>query len=492
MASEIERLTDVHLDPFASPALHQELPGLRAAFDEPAMRGYLQRALFGDAAARYTVDRCELDQATYVGGVCAILRYLLAVGDSEGAGGFEALVSGRVFPNQALCDAYVADRLWPAASRMNGREEIAAFARPAAVIEPLHMAIHVFPIDGDLPELQGATDRARLRAVFARTLPAAQARVFEVEDCRVELVDYGRERRATLRYHVSGLARRGGAFEQVVYGKVTGDGSGAMAPSISAALREQLLLRPAERRFAVPDVFYWLPDIQLALLEAIPGQAVIADMVKGRLRGKPEPEDLPPLETLLETCGRIAATLHTSRIALGPRRTLDDELAALRRAFTHIQRVSPELGAEVGRRLDALAVAAARSQPLPACFNHGDFTHGQVLTDGAASGLIDFDSVCQAEPALDLGQFLTYLRLAGLKSKLTPAATDAALDELGERFLRAYLDAAGAAAGDPARLRERVSLYRSASLLRRIARSWQKFKPGRIEGAISLLDKLDA
>src|SRR3712207_8430077 len=58
----------------------------------------------------------------------------------------------------------------------------------------------------------------------------------------------------------------------------------------------------------------------------------------------------------------------------------------------------------------SLGEAAAECDPLPLVPSHGDLTPGQILFDGARPGLLDFDTVCQAEPALDLGQFLAYLR----------------------------------------------------------------------------------
>jgi aminoglycoside phosphotransferase (APT) family kinase protein len=484
------QLTDSQINPLASAVLNGELPGLKSAFDEQAMRDYLQTALFGGAHARYAIDACEVEQATYLEGPGCLVRYQLAIADTGGQP-FNTLVSGLLFSTPTACRDYVADRLEPAAQLLAGRADIAPFAQPVAAIEALRMAVFVFPIDADLAELAAVTDEGRMRAAFSIALPAAQARVFEVAECPVELVDYGRARRATLRYHVRGPSQRGGTFEQVVYGKLTGDGSGAMAESIISALRQRLLLRPASERFAVPDVFAWLPDTQLSLLEAIPGESMIGDMVKGRVRGKVDPQGVPSLESVVETCARIAATLHTSNIPLGPRRTLDDELAALRRSLVEIQRVSPLLAAEIEPRIERLSAKAARSEALPLRFNHGDFTHGQVLIDGERVGLIDFDSVCQAEPALDIGQFLTYLRLAGTKSKLSPEATEAALNELAERFIGAYLDAVDGYSGDAALLRARVALYRKVSMLRRIGRSWLKFKANRIAGAIEVLDQLD-
>jgi hypothetical protein len=484
-------LVERDFDPSNSLALQQELPGLQHALDDETIGERLRAALFGQPEARGVVERCAVDQATYILGEGVVLRYLLTFADTLTGESHTAVVSGRLFPSATACAAYVHERLVPLAVQAveARREDLAPFAATVAAVEPLHMAVHVFPIDADLPTLLGATDRQRLRTIFADALPAARAGDFEVADCRAELVDYGRERRATLRYHVAGPARHGGTFQQIVYGKLTGDGTGVMAGAITEALRERVQLGSAIARFAVPDVYDWLPDLQLSLLEALPGASLLSDMVKARLRGKPEVAGGNELERLLETCGQIAATLHTSQLALGRRRTLDDELAALRQALTYIRHISPALGAQIERRIDRIAAAATRTAALPLCFNHGDFTHGQVLSDGAATGLIDFDSVCQAEPALDLGQFLTYLRLTGLKSKLAPEATSIALAKLQDHFMDAYRAASGIAGDDAARLYARVALYRNISLLRRIVRSWQKFKPSRILSALKMLDE---
>ena len=143
------------------------------------------------------------------------------------------------------------------------------------------------------------------------------------------------------------------------------------------------------------------------------------ELVKSRLRGKPAPPNTIELEPAVEACARIGAALHSSGLALGPRRSADDELASLRRALAHVERISPELGALLLPHYERVAAAAQQSPALPLCFNHGDFTPGQFLFEGTNSGLIDLDSVCQAEPALDVAQFLTYLTVGGQKSKLS-------------------------------------------------------------------------
>jgi hypothetical protein len=490
--SSATQLAEV-LDPMASPLLQQELPGICAAFDEQVMREHLQALLFGETRPGWSIERCELDQATYAAGAGVILRYLITIQDGAGGQPSQHLITGRLFPSQPACHAYLHERLIPAAARLNGRAELAPFAAPVAMLAPQHMALYVYPIDAELPALAGATDRRRMRAIFQETLPKALDRDFHVAGCAVELVDYGRQGRCTLRYTVEGTSGDGATLgKQTVYGKLTSDGSGALAGPLLAEMRERVLGDGSSHRFNLPRSFGWSDDLQLSLLEAIPGEPRIAGALKARLSGKAAPAQALPLEEMIDAAAAIAAALHTSGIALGPRRALEDELAAHETRVATVERISPALSAQLRAWLDRIAEGAAASESLRPCFNHGDFTFGQILFDGADSGLVDFDSVCQAEPALDLGQFLTYMHIAGQKSKLGPVATGELIEQLSERFLNSYFVAASIPEHDAAQLRGRVAVYRAISLLRRAVRSWQKFKVSRIEGALSALESVVA
>ncbi len=486
----IEQLTDLHMDPARSPALLHELPGLVAAFDESAMQAYFQQALFAQRPSDISIQRCELDQATYLLEGGAVLRYLLTIGAHANEETQEVLVSGRLFSDQRACEDYVRERLIPFVETMAARDEIALFATPVGQIEPLHMAFSAFPIDAELPTLAGATDPRQVREILRETLAYEFNQPFTIDDSCVELVDYGRRYRCTLRYRVTAqIAGTTAPQHLLVYGKLTADGSGAFAGQVSDALREQLARQSVGDQITIPRALAWLPDLQLSLLEAIPGKSLIADLLKGRLSGKSVVQGPLSLEAMVEVCARIAAAVHTSGVPLGPRRTFDDELATLRRELQPVQRFSPELGAKLQEWLEQLATTAHQAQPLRLCFNHGDFTHGQFLFDGTNSGLIDFDSICQAEPALDLGQFLTYLQLAGLKSKIAPEAASALIDDLGARFMGTYITVAHDLVDDPEQLQTRVAIYRVISLLRRVLRSWQKFKPSRIATTLVILEQ---
>jgi Ser/Thr protein kinase RdoA (MazF antagonist) len=405
------------------------LPGLATAFDEEAMKSLLQAALFG---GDYVVERCRPARPLYMPGPSCLLRYRVRASSRATGAVLEPIVTGRVFPEQAACAAYLRSKLAPVAERMLGRPETAAFAAPAAAIEPLHMVVYVWPVDGELPALVDATDPLRMADVFRETLGRA------VERCDVELVSYRRRQRCVLRYTVVGEGRR-----LVAYGKVSGVGN----ETPKDAVVEELGRRLAGSGLAVPRSLGWRPELELSLLEALPGEALIGPA----LRGDPTPGALS-LEEMIATCGHAAAALHGSGATLGLRRTIDDELAGLQRDVALVRPFVPTDREQAW--FEQVAALAGQSQPLPLCLCHGDFKYEQLLFDGARSALVDFDGVCQAEPALDLGKFLAHLRVAA------PAA-----DELAAEFLRAYIGATGERLEDERHLRARTALYEAVSLL---------------------------
>jgi thiamine kinase-like enzyme len=375
---------------------------------------------------------------------------------------------------------------------MRGREEIAPFTSPLVMIEPLAMVVHAFPIDGELPALVGATNRERMRSLFAELLPEAGIEPGRIESVTVEPVNYARRERCVLRYQLDELAEDGTRSRRTIYGKVaTGNQGAAIAPIIDE-LRERVL-PGAFDQFDLPLSLGFRPDLQLSLLTAVPGAPRIPQLLKARLAGA-APEAGLSLESAIAASARIAASLHASPSKLGRRRSFDDERAALREKIAAVQHVSPALGARFQGWLERIETYAEESDPLRPCLSHGDFTHAQLIFDGARSGLVDFDTICQAEPALDLGQFLAYLRVATHKAGKAAAADSKALGErLGEQFLAAYLEAMGPRIEDAERLRVRAMVYQVISLLRMALHSWQQIKPARIENAVAVLQEtLDA
>jgi hypothetical protein len=464
------------------------LPAAQTAFDGAAMRGYLQKALFDSAPASHTIEQCEPDQSIYTG-ECCVVRYQLTLKEHSSGEQLQSLATARIFQDRDAADRYMREKLAPLAARMRGREEVAPFATPVAAIEALNMVVYVFPIDGELPTLVECSDPLRMRSLLTEMLPDARSGRLSIQDCRVELGHYGRQHRCVLRYHILGAAAGDDTPRRaLIYGKIAADGRGALAGPVIDALHARVLDRGGYQ-FNIPQSFGFQPDLQLALFEAIPGVPQVAQLLKARLKGEAPREDGMSLEESIDACARIAASLHTSGIDLGPRRAFEDELANLRAGFALVQPISPELGAQFQIWLDRVADYAANSQPLDLCFSHGDFSYTQLIFAGAQCGLVDFDTVCQAEPALDLGQFLAYIRMAARKGKAGADATSATIEQLCAQFLQTYITAAGDALEDVERVRLRASAYEIISLLRLALHSWQKLKGSRLEYVNSILEE---
>src|SRR5437773_2381649 len=272
-----------------------------------------------------------------------------------------------------------------------------------------------------------------------------------------------------------------------VYGKVAADHRGALTAAVVPELRERVL-RGEDSPFTVPRSFGFIEPLQLTLLEAVPGRPGIAALLKDRARNGRGDNGARALAASIEAAARVAAALHGSGLALGPKRGIDDELVELGHALAALQRVSPGLGAEFEGWLETLRACAVASDPGEPCLSHGGFTPSQLIFSGERCGLVDFDTVCRAEPALDLAQFLAYLRMNARKAGV-PASADGngATEQLCARFLGAYMIERGYGPRERDALRARVHPYEMVSLLRLAFHSWQKFKPARLELAVELI-----
>jgi hypothetical protein len=356
-----------------------------------------------------------------------------------------------------------------------------------AMLEALHLAVSVYPIDAELPSLVEATDRQHMLAIF-RSIPELAEDGFVVDECRVELGHYGRQHRCVLRYRLEGRLPGSDAVERrVVYGKIASDERGVVSSMAVEQLGEHL--QTGSYPFRIPRSFGFFPELGLALLEGISGQAHVSKLLKARLKGAELEPGMPSIEEVMTVAARMAAALHGSDITLGRRRQLADELDELRPDVADIERVSPELGAQLRACLERLEASDEPDEALALCFGHGDFTHTQLVFDGVTNGLVDFDTVCQAEPALDLGHFLAYVRLAFMRAQQSKPADVPHVEDLCDQFLDVYIEAASLSLQHIEQLRLRVAVYEVVSLLRMAVHSWQKLKSSRLEYAVTILEE---
>jgi hypothetical protein len=476
-------------------ALFQEkVPALAEAFDAERMKQVLQEVLID--SSDYSILSCTPGKALYLLDHIINMQYKLTIQDHVADQSLPVLINARLYQDLTSCKVFLDSTLTPIASKMEHRPELKPFAHPVAMIEHLKMALSAFPIDGLNPTLVEATDPDTIASILAEALPEVQSGQISIKDVRLLLAHYGRYKRCVLRYSIDAVQTETQTPQAItVYGKVDADGLGGVTVAIISALRERLQEPELPYRFRIPDSLGYFSDLKLLLMEALPGKPFFKELLKtwtwnGSGDEKTLHEGEVSLEQAVRTCALIAATLHSSTIKLGPKTSFEMQVAKLRDENDVLSYVYPELGEQIETWIRQTVEFAQAYPAMPACFSHGDFTYTQLIFDGKDGGLVDFDSICQAEPAQDLGHYLAYQRLNIIKDQdpNSPFPPEA-IERLCALFLKTYIDVSKSWIPDEGLLRGRVAIYELISLIRLALHSWEKMKGSRLKQTLALLEE---
>jgi ABC-type multidrug transport system fused ATPase/permease subunit len=472
---------DDELDALRSPALARALPGLADALSGSAMAPRLQQMLADD----WELQGCSPGKAFVEPGEGATLQYRLELRHRGSGERAEHLVAGRLCPTTEAAAAWLS-QVEPLAGHRHARDELRTFARPALLVHELRLVLHAFPLDPALPGLVVATDAEALVEMLGPVLTSSVPGLV-LQGCHVEVVRYGRGS-CVLRYELAWqLERSRRSLKQVIYGKAYGDGQGRLVGPVVTALRQPLDGAAPSLPFMVPRFQAYLPDLRLALLEAVPGTPLLPALIRARAGVAVAPvAALPTAEGAVAACARIADALHRSSIPTGATRTLTGEVEGAQAAVDALAPLAPALAASLHRHLRACEDLAL-DPPGRLGVAHGDFDPSQVLFDGPTSSLVDFDTVCLGEPALDLGQFIAHVALAGPERPGPAGRTGNGGEDLGAAFLTEYLRLSGSSHPDV--LLARVAAYRTVALTRLAVRRWCQLGPRRLRPVLDVLDQ---
>jgi aminoglycoside phosphotransferase (APT) family kinase protein len=186
----------------------------------------------------------------------------------------------------------------------------------------------------------------------------------------------------------------------------------------------------------------------------------------------------------LRQSARALAELHQSDLATAPVYSAAEELTRIQRELGVVRAVWPHKADRVMAAIEAPSTGV--ESPPDLVLSHGDFTPSQVLLDGPAPAIVDLDTLCWADPALDLGRYLAHLQLLAVKWG-GPAARNA-LDELSGLFLRCYGEVSARTAS-AAVASDRIAFYAATTLARSALHSCRQLKSDRFELAVSLLEE---
>jgi hypothetical protein len=311
-------------------------------------------------------------------------------------------------------------------------QEVALEAQPPGILRvaDLDLVVQAFPADDGLPGLAASCTTAQDGPLFSALEAAARIQLcdpaWHLVSAKAEPVRYKPSSRCVIRYTL--LLERTtteGRLQRhlALFGKVYGDRE--QARTIHAAMQQLYTEQAAAGQPILPRPLGAVERLGLTLNEAVESpegtepeplrtglHALQARVVRG---GAGETLDVVIPGTELRLAAHALARLHTSAARpAGALRTGAKEAKRARERAALIAAHDPaqadaaqRLAAQLATRLEALEPDAYR----PA---HGGFKASQLLFHGQRVFVVDFDGFCRADPALDVGYFLAYLRPSGL------------------------------------------------------------------------------
>lgn len=156
----------------------------------------------------------------------------------------------------------------------------------------------------------------------------------------------------------------------------------------------------------------------------------------------------------MSLAGLALGRLHGLPLRLQTHHSLEEELVLLQSWVDLTSSLFPPRAATLAKAFAHVARLLSDTADLTAdCIVHRDFHEGQVIVAGIRATLIDFDTACNGEPALDIGNFLAHLDHSALSTGISTEDDAAA-------FIKAY-QSTTASVSDA-----RVRAHRAATLLR--------------------------
>ena len=346
-----------------------------------------------------------------------VILYGLGRGDGDAAR--EEVVFGRLAGEDAEQEAAALRALLARKpSGGDGTMPVVALADPGLVLQPLG-------VDPRLPGIALLRKPGR----FVDQLRSHAATAPPVEGGRFALLSHRLGRRCTLRFHVAGPGPR-----SLIVKLFRRPERARRAFATLAALHAQGFATGAVR---VPAPVALLEEAAILVMEDAPGVPLLDVPSDRRV-------------AIARAGGAALARLHAAAAPEAGAHGPAEELATLARWCDLAARLRPEMAAPIAASAAAVRAGFAGLGPPPhQALLHRDLHERQILASGQVLSLLDFDTLARGEPALDLGNLLAHLALAG----------EPCQGELAAGFLAGYglIDRAAA---------RRLEVWTSAALLR--------------------------
>jgi Phosphotransferase enzyme family len=228
-------------------------------------------------------------------------------------------------------------------------------------------------------------------------------------DCQTSIVQDRGTGRITVSYRFGD--------EILVFGKLYSDELGPHSFRVLKGLWEAGLGEGAPYQVTKPLVY--MPEYNLLLMSAAAGIPLMS------LIGQDSPEFL----VHTRQAARWLVRLHRAPLRVGRAESLWDSLKLFRvvRRLTKAAARVPHERKRLIEMVDALCRKGKQGPgQVPAVQTHGRFHYEHIFVNGGPVTVIDFDRSLPSDPAKDLAEFLSMLRVRAFKRTGTTATVDAA------------------------------------------------------------------
>jgi phosphotransferase family enzyme len=257
--------------------------------------------------------------------------------------------------------------------------------------------------DPGLPTLAAALDPVTAEAALRdRLVPAIGLAALRLRSARVAAYKPGR--RCLVEYELAVTRCDGSTEHMAVLGKMRANRFGNSGYRQLLAFWTAGFGSDSTDGISVPEPIGTIPALRMWLQRKIHGQ-----VATGLLPGAGG-------AWVAERIAAAVQKLHAAGVVPERRHTIADELRILERCLRGVASTHSSLAARL-HRLAGVAYRAGAMLGEPAwCGSHRDFYADQVLVAGQRLFLIDFDLYCEADPGLDVGNFLGHVTEYGLRT----------------------------------------------------------------------------
>lgn len=269
------------------------------------------------------------------------------------------------------------------------------------------------------------------------------------QDCQTAIVQNTGTGRITVGYHFGD--------ELMVFGKLYSDGLGPHSVQVIESLWQGGFGN--EEPYQVSQPLSYLPEYNLFLTRAAAGTPLMAFLG----------QDSPEVLAYVRQAAQWLIRLHRTPLHMGRRDSLWDSLKLFRivRRLTKAVARAPHMRQQLIDMVDRLCQKAQQNpDQVPTVQTHGRFHYEHIFANDTTVTLIDFDRSQPSDPAKDVAEFLSVLRLRTMKRT---GSTDTA-EAPTQVFLEEYLTHLPGYA-------ENLATYWGAFLLLNMFHFVKKYKP---------------